>query len=111
VYVCGVCIGTGICVCESCVQLRVAAIMNSFVRSELSNGRFSLVLVMDPTRRRFEDRHMSRLRDTYRFVQCRPYGDSDPKSRHFMSVFARIIFLFIIVSIIYILLVSFHVTL
>jgi len=63
-----------------CVRLRVTAITDSFVRSELSYGRYGFVLVVNPIHRRFEDRSMGWSGDPYRFVQWRPDSDSDLKS-------------------------------
>jgi len=55
--------------------------------------------VVDPTHRRFEDRPMGVFRGSYRFVQWRPDGDSFPKPRHFMWVFALVSFsLFTVLS-------------
>ena len=64
--------------------------MDSFVRSELGNGRFEFIPVIDPIHWRFEDRSMRWSSDPYRFVQWRPDGDSVRKPRHFMWVFALV---------------------
>jgi len=66
---------------------------DSLMRSELDNERFRFVLVVDPIHWRFEDRPIEWSGDSYQFVQWRPNGDSDPKSRHFMWVFALYLFL------------------
>ena len=58
-YVCGECMCISVCLGEfMCNRLRVAVITDSFVRSELSNGSFRFVPVMNPIHWRFEDRHM-----------------------------------------------------
>ena len=44
--------------------------------------------VVDPTHRRFEDRSIGWFVDQYQFMQWRPDGDSVPKLRHSMWVFA-----------------------
>ena len=68
-------------------------------------------VVMDPISRRFEDWSMGWSGDSQRLVQWRSYGNSVPKSRHFMWVLAFISFPYLPLSVgIYILLVSFHVT-
>jgi len=54
--------------------------------------RFGLELVMDPMHWRFENRPMGWSVDQYRFVQWRPEGDSVTKLRHFMWVFAFVLF-------------------
>jgi len=41
---------------------------------------------------RFKDWPMGWFREPYWFIQWRPDGDSDPKSRHFMWVFALVLF-------------------
>ena len=47
----------------------------------------------EPIHWRFEDRPMGWSEDSYRFMQWRPHGDSVPKRRHFMWVFALVHFL------------------
>jgi len=61
-----------------------------FVHSELGNRaqtQFGFMFVMDPIHWRFENQPMGWSRDSYRFVQWRPNGDSAPKPHHFMWVF------------------------
>ena len=78
-----------LCVCVDsptslCVWLHVTS--DSFVRSELVNGRFEFVSILNPIHRRFEDQLIRWSRDSYRFMQWRPNGDSVLKSCHFMWV-------------------------
>ena len=92
-----------------CVWLRVTAITDSFVRSKLSNRRFGFVPVMHLIHWGFEDRHIKWSGDPYGFVQWRPDGNSDPKSRHFKWVFALVLFSYLpLLMGICILLASFH---
>ena len=69
-----------------CVWLRVAAVSDSFARSELVNRRFGFCSLWTRFTRRFEDWLSRWSGDPYLFVQRRPDGDSDPKLRHFMQV-------------------------
>jgi len=63
VYARVACVYGYMCECIMCVDspsslyiwLRVIAILDSFVRSELGNKRFGVVLVMDPIHWRFKD--------------------------------------------------------
>ena len=83
------------------------------IRTQLQETwtRSGFVLVMDPIDWRFGNRSMGWSSDSYQFVRWRPDGDLVPKLRHFMWVFALVLFfLFIVVSVIYMFLVSFHVT-
>ena len=68
------------------------SVLDSFVRSKLSNRRFKFMPVLDPIDWQFEDRSMRWSRDMYWFVQWRPDDDLDPKSRHFMWVFVLMLF-------------------
>jgi len=51
---------------------------------------------------RFEDWSMGRSEDSYRFVQWRSDGDSDPKLLHFMWVFALVSFPYLSLSVLFI---------
>ena len=65
---------------------------------------------MDSIHCRFEDRPMRWSENSYRFVQWRPDGDSDPNSRHYMWVFILMLFSYLLLSVgVHMLLVSFHV--
>jgi len=97
VYVC-------MCVCYiiMCMTPWVIACcsdLDSFVRSELGNRRSRLRVRCDPMHWRFEDRSMGWSGDPYRFVQWRPDGDSDTKSRHFMWVFVLMLFLYLLLPV------------
>jgi len=81
-----VCVHVYLCMCVYVCIVMCYSISNSFVRSELGNGRF-IVPVIDSIAWRFEDRPMGWSGDPYRFVQWRPDGDSVTKSCHFMWVF------------------------
>ena len=109
-YAClGVCMSTYmyvLCVCvqvyvhmSSCIWLHGYSVLDSFVRSELSNRRFRFVPVMDSIHWQFEDRPMRWSRDQYQFVQWRPDGDSDSKTRHFMCVFVLMSFSYILLPV------------
>jgi len=65
---------------------------DSFVRFEHGNGRFGVVLVMNPIHRRLEEWPMWWSVDQYRFVQWRPDNDSILKLRHFIWVFVLVYF-------------------
>ena len=83
------------------------SISDSLVRSEHDNGRFGVLLVMDPIHWRFEDWPMR----WSGFVQWRPDRDSDPKPCRFMWMFAYVLFPYLPLSVcVYILMLSFHVT-
>ena len=97
-----VCLGISPLVSQSlslfvCVWLRVAAITDSFVWSELGNRRFGFVPIIDPINWQFEDGHTRWFRDPYRFIQWRPDGNSDLKSRHFMWVFTFVLLLITVI--------------
>jgi len=63
-----------------------------FSEIETRCRRFIIVFVINLIHWRFEDLPMRWSGDPYRFMQWRPYGDSDPKSRHFMGVFVLMLF-------------------
>jgi len=96
VYVCMWGYVYNVCVCLYIIvsiRLRVTAFQTRSVRSELGNGRFELVPVVDPIHRRFEDWPMGWLGDLYRFMQWRTDGDSVSKPPSFhVSVCSCIIF-------------------
>jgi len=65
---------------------------DSFVQYKLSNGRFRVVPIMDPIPWQFEDLSMRWSADLYQFMHWRPDNDSISKPRHFMLVFALVLF-------------------
>jgi len=54
--------------------------------------RLEFVLVVNPIQWQFEDQSMRWSRDSYRFMQLRPDGDSISKLCHFMWVFVSMSF-------------------
>ena len=71
-------------------------------------GRLNFVFVVDLIHWRFKDRPIRWSRGSYRFVQWRPDGNSDSKSRHFMWVSVLILFSYLLWTVdIYMLLVLF----
>jgi len=95
----------GECVCVSVAAYGLARAIRT------GNRTPEFVFAVDPIHWRFEGWHTRWFGDPYRFVQWRPDSDLDPKSRHFMWVFAFVLFSYLPLSIgICILLVLFHVT-
>ena len=109
-YVMCVCIRVYVYV-SLCVQLRVAVVMDSFMQSELGNGRSELRVCCGPDARKIRRLiyRMIRRSVPVRTVKTRQRFGCKTVSFH-VSVCSFIISLFIVVSIIYMLLVSFHVT-
>ena len=85
-------------------------ILDSLVRFELGSGRIEFAFVVDPIHGWFKDRSIGWSVDLYRFMQWRPDGNSVPKLHHFMWVFVLVSSLLLLSVGIYVLLVSFHVT-
>ena len=65
VYVCSVCICTGVCSCEFIYSVACCNNVDSFVRSELDNGRFKFVPILDSIHWRFETWSMGWSEDPY----------------------------------------------
>jgi len=89
-----------ICVCTSkcvfgCMSQRYGPTHEIWTRS-------GFVFAVEPIHWRFEDRPMGWFGDSYRFVQWRPDDDSDPKPRHFMWVFAFVLFSYLPSSVVFI---------
>jgi len=85
-----------------CVLVAYCSDSDSLVRSELGNGRFRFVPVMDPIQMRFENWPIGWFGDLYRFVQWRPDHDSDSKSRNFIWAFALVLFPHLPLSVVHI---------
>ena len=85
------CIFIFICMFGCVLQYFGTRLVRSWPLKE-TRTRSRFVLVLEPMHRQFEDRFMGWSVDQYRFVQWRPDGDSLPKLRHFMWVFAFVSF-------------------
>ena len=105
-YMCGYTCKYVVCICvwvytHMCVYLSSSEFMcldacysdfGLFGKIQTGCMRFGLVAIMDPMHWRLEDRSMGWSGDPYQFAQWRADGDSVPKSRHFMWVFAFVLF-------------------
>ena len=85
-----------------CVLVTCCSDLNSFVRSELGNGRFIFVLIVDPIHWRFEDWSMWWSGDPYRFVRWRSDTDLDSKLVSFHVSVCSVSFPYLSLSILFI---------
>ena len=86
-----------ICICDACMVAWYSD-LDPFSEIRTRYRRFGVVPVMDPISKRFEGRSMGWSGDSYRFMQWRPDDDLILKPRHFMWVFAFVLFSQITIS-------------
>ena len=86
-----------------CVWLRVTAFSGSFMWSELSNRSFEFVFIVDPIHWQFENRSMRWSRSVPVHTVKTIWRFGSKTASFYVSICSYVIFLFIVVSSIYIL--------
>ena len=76
VHICGVCIYTGVCLCEFTGWVAYYSVSDPFGEIRTCCRRLGFMLAINPKHRRFEDRLMGWSRDSYWFMQWRLDGES-----------------------------------